>query len=146
MTLLLVHAAATWFMVGLIWVIQVVHYPLFRMVGEASFLDYERAHTRRMGAVLALPAVTEMTTAAALVFVRPESVGLELVLGAGALLAGIWIMTGLVQAPTHGRLAVGYDRALVDRLVTSNWWRTIGWTVRGALVAAMVLLEVSSPG
>ncbi len=146
MTLLLVHAAATWFMVGLIWVIQVVHYPLFRLVGESSFLDYERGHTRRMGAVLALPAVTEMTTAAALVFVRPESVGLALVFGAGALLAGIWIMTGLVQGPTHGRLSVGYDRALIDRLVTSNWWRTIGWTVRGALVAVMVLLEVSSPG
>ena len=31
------HAAATWFMVGLVWVIQTVHYPLFAFVGESGF-------------------------------------------------------------------------------------------------------------
>ncbi|MCK6525129.1 hypothetical protein L6R49_27300, partial [Myxococcota bacterium] len=31
--LLLIHAAATWFMVGLIWFVQIVHYPLFSAVG-----------------------------------------------------------------------------------------------------------------
>ena len=139
MTLLVVHAAATWFMAGLIWVIQVVHYPLFRRVGEDAFLEYEREHTRRMGAVLAVPAIAEILTAAALVFVRPEDVPLWLVLAAGAVLAGIWIMTGLVQAPLHGRLSSRYSAELVDRLVSSNWWRTIGWTVRGVLVAVMVL-------
>lgn len=138
MILLVVHGAATWFMVGLIWVIQVVHYPLFRQVGEDSFLEYERGHTRRMGAVLAVPAISEILTAAALVFVRPDDVPLWLVLAAGAVLAGIWIMTGLVQAPLHGRLSVGYSAELIDRLVSSNWWRTIGWTIRGALVALML--------
>ncbi len=140
MTLLVVHAAATWFMVGLIWVIQVVHYPLFRKVGEDSFLEYEREHTRRMGAVLAVPAIGEIVTAAALVFVRPESVPLWLVLTAGAVLAAIWIMTGLVQGPAHGRLSERYDPDLIDRLVTSNWWRTVGWTLRGVLVAVMVVM------
>ena len=32
--LLLLHAAATLFMTGLIWFVQVVHYPLFARVGE----------------------------------------------------------------------------------------------------------------
>lgn len=34
--LLLVHAAATWAMVGLVWFVQVVHYPLFAQVGGMS--------------------------------------------------------------------------------------------------------------
>ncbi len=33
--LLFVHAAMTLFMVGVIWFVQIVHYPLFRGVGEA---------------------------------------------------------------------------------------------------------------
>lgn len=126
-------------MVGLIWVIQLVHYPLFLLVGERSFPAYERQHTRRMGWLLVIPATTEIVTAAALAFVRPESVESWLVFVAGSLLAGIWLMTGWVQAPTHGLLSAGYDRSLINRLVSSNWWRTIGWTVRGVLAAAMVL-------
>ena len=31
--LLAAHAAATWALVGLIWTVQVVHYPLFALVG-----------------------------------------------------------------------------------------------------------------
>lgn len=139
MTLLVIHAASTWFMVGLIWVIQVVHYPLFRLIGEDRFVDYEQQHTRRMGMLLAVPAVTEIVTAATLVFVRPEAVGLLIVLISGAILAAIWVMTGLVQGPAHGRLSSGLDRALIDRLVASNWWRTVGWTVRGLLVGGMLL-------
>ena len=137
--LLALNVASTLFMVGLIWFVQVVHYPLFRKVGEAGFLEYEREHTRRMGAVLAVPAIIEIVTAAALVFVRPDDVPLWLVLVAGAVLAGIWIMTGLVQAPIHGRLSAGYSAELIDRLVTSNWWRTIGWTARGVVVAVMLV-------
>lgn len=139
MTLLVVHAAATWFMAGLIWVIQVVHYPLFRRVGQGAFVDYEREHTRRMGAVLALPAITEVVTAAALVFVRPDEVPLGSVLLSGSVLGGIWIMTGVVQGPAHGRLSARHDPDLIDRLVRSNWLRTIGWTARGVLVGGMVL-------
>ena len=139
MTLLVVHVAATWFMVGMIWVIQVVHYPLFAAVGDGAFLDYEAGHTRRMGRLLAVPALAEMGTAAALVWARPEGVGLAIVLVAGALLAGVWTMTALVQAPLHGELSRVHSTEQIARLVGSNWWRTAGWSVRGLLVAVMLL-------
>jgi hypothetical protein len=35
--LLLANAAATFFMVGVIWFVQVVHYPLFARVGTLDF-------------------------------------------------------------------------------------------------------------
>lgn len=136
--LLILHAAATWFMVGLIWTIQLVHYPLFLKVPESDFIEYERSHTRRMGALLALPAVAEIATAAALVWVRPDAVGLAPVLIAGTLLAGIWIMTAAVHAPIHGRLAAGHDRDLIARLINTNWWRTVLWSVRGLAAAWML--------
>jgi hypothetical protein len=142
--LLAVHAATTWFMVGLIWTIQLVHYPLFDRVGEDAFARYEAEHVRRMGRLLAVPAPIEVVTAAALVIGRPPGVGLGLVLVAGAVLAAVWITTALVQVPLHDRLAAGPSSAATRRLVTSNRMRTAGWTLRGALVGVMVWQACSS--
>ena len=59
--MLLVHVAATWFMVGLIWFIQLVHYPLFHGVGTEQWGTYAAAHTRRttwvVGPAMALEAI-----------------------------------------------------------------------------------------
>lgn len=44
----LLHLAACLFMVGVIWVVQVVHYPLFSRVGAAGFMDYAQQHQRLM--------------------------------------------------------------------------------------------------
>lgn len=49
--LLVVHAATTLFMVGVIWFVQIVHYPLCSRVGGAAFAGYERDHVRRTGRV-----------------------------------------------------------------------------------------------
>ena len=44
--LFLAHVAATLVMVGVIWFVQIVHYPLFSQVSEAAFNLYEAQHTR----------------------------------------------------------------------------------------------------
>ncbi len=134
------HAAATLFMVGLIWTIQVVHYPLMLKVPASGFVEYERSHTQRMGTLLAVPAGIEITTAVALIWARPEAVGLASVMIAGALLAAIWIITAFVQVPLHSRLSKGHDVGLISQLVTSNWWRTAAWTLRGILVTSMLVV------
>ena len=138
MILLLVHAAATWFMVGLIWTIQLVHYPLFARVGVNEFTSYEHEHTRRMGWLLLIPAGVEVVTGAALVWARPPEVGLPVVLISGALLAVAWIVTAVVQVPLHSRLGRGYSEIAAARLVATNWLRTGLWTARGVAVAVMV--------
>ena len=135
--MLLAHAAATWFMVGLIWFIQVVHYPLFALVGEQRFEAYHRQHSRRISMVLAVVALAEVVTAAGLLWALPDA--RALVLLAGALLAVIWIITAAVQVPQHARLQPG-DHAGVARLVAGNWIRTALWTVRGLLVVWMLAL------
>lgn len=47
--LLITHAAATLWMTGLIWFVQVVHYPLFALVGSTGFAAYESAHATQIG-------------------------------------------------------------------------------------------------
>lgn len=78
-------------------------------------------------------------TAAALVWYRPTAVALGLVLGAGAILAALWVTTALVQVPLHRQLTTTPTNTAIRRLVNSNWYRTAGWTLRGILVSIMVL-------
>jgi hypothetical protein len=125
-------------MVGLIWMVQVVHYPLFRAIGRDHFVAYEAGHTRRIGSLLAVPASVEIVTAALVAMTRPEDVSLSLALVSGALLVLIWVMTGFIQARQHGALSEGFDPDLHRRLVSGNWWRTGGWTARGILAGMML--------
>jgi hypothetical protein len=45
-----------------------------------------------------------------------------------------WASTWLIQIPLHHKLGVGFDADVHGRLVTSNWWRTAAWTLRGVLL------------
>ena len=49
---LLVHFAATFYMVGLVWFVQRVHYPLYASVGSQQFPAYEGAHVSRTSPVV----------------------------------------------------------------------------------------------
>ena len=44
---LLLQVVTTLFMVGVIWFVQVVHYPLMAHVGRAEAVAYEKSHTHR---------------------------------------------------------------------------------------------------
>ncbi len=135
----IIHAAATWFMVGLIWVIQVVHYPLFAGVGADGFIAYEAGHTRRMGAVLAIPASVEVVTAVALVWIEPPGIGAIAAYIGVALLAVTWLATAVVHLPIHRRLSLGYRANDIKRLVAANWFRTAAWTLRGGIASLLLI-------
>lgn len=124
--LLLVHAATTLFMVGVIWFVQIVHYPLFQRVGKDGFGAYERQNTRKTGYVLALPMLTELATAIALAW----RLGGALAWSGLVLLMVILLCTWLWQVPAHHRLEDGFDAATHHRLVRTNWVRTIAWSAR----------------
>ena len=55
------------------------------------------------------------------------------------LLAIIWITTFGLSVPAHTRLADGFDPAAHARLVSTNWIRTVGWTLRALLSIWMIL-------
>ena len=135
---LLVHVAATLFMTGLIWFVQVVHYPLFARVDAAGFAGYATAHSTRTTLVVGPPMIVELVTAVAIV-VSPRDPVPTVWSWAGVLLiVAIWTSTAVLQVPRHRAFAAGFDRAAWRALVWTNWLRTVAWTARSALVLAMV--------
>jgi hypothetical protein len=140
--LLTIHLFATAGMVGLIWFVQVVHYPLFARVGTTGFSAYADDHQRRtawvVGPFMAVEGVTALLVAATL----RDEVGLALPLIGLVLLAVIHGSTVFLQVPAHGRLSSGSDAEVIRRLVATNWIRTAGWSARGAVAVAMILVAV----
>ena len=134
------HASATWFMVGLIWFVQIVHYPLMGAVPANSFSAYARTHQRRTTWVVGPVMFFETSFALLLVWLpNGEFMDMTLRWTGLALLALIWASTFLLQVPLHAKLATGFDRTNWKRLVASNWLRTIAWSVRG-IIALLLLL------
>lgn len=131
---LLANVGATLFMVGVIWFVQIVHYPLFGRVGAKGFPAYSEAHSRLTSHVVGPPMLLEAATAVLLLFVRPEEVPASGAWLGLALLAAAWLSTALLQVPRHNTLGLGFDARAYRSLVLSNWVRTAAWSARGLLV------------
>lgn len=117
----------TFAMVGLIWFVQIVHYPMMRRFPENGFAAIAREHCERTGSVV-LPLMTlELASGVMLWIVGLREPLFALSLG---LLALIWLSTATLQAPLHRRLIQGKDPLVLNRLIATNWIRTVAWTLR----------------
>lgn len=128
----------TGFMTGLIWFVQIVHYPLMEGWPHDDFGRWEIAHRDRTGPVVIPPMLTEGAVAIWLLVKCPRGVSGWLPLLGVVLLAGIWSSTFFLQVPCHLRLSTGWDPATHRFLVDSNWIRTGLWTVRLGLAVVML--------
>lgn len=146
-TLLLAQLVLSGAMTGLIWFVQVVHYPLYTSVGE-TFAAYHARHVRRTTAVVGVIMPMELVTAAGLWWMlegRAEQQTLALV--ALLMLLGVWLSTATLQIPAHHLLEKRYSPAVASWLVRSNWIRTILWTARLGLLVYLAgsLFRIGEP-
>ncbi len=137
-TVVLAHAASTWFLTGLIWLVQVVHYPLFAQVGRRGFVAYEAAHSTRITRVLALPWAVQGATTLALLLLPAAGPPRGLVWACAVLAAIPVVVTVTLSIPAHQRLGQGFDADAHRRLVVTNWWRTAAWTVHALLTLPLI--------
>lgn len=138
---LLLQLFATSAMTGLIWFVQMVHYPLFRAVGTSEFVAYEAAHVRLTTFVVGPLMLLESATALWLVTARPDfATPAQAWIGLG-LLGVIWASTALLSVPLHDALQLGFDASTHAALVATNWIRTVAWTARCGLL--LVLLRAA---
>jgi len=132
--LIVIHTAATMFMVGLIWTIHYVHYPLFAYVGQSTYTSFQAEHVARIGKLLFVPWLTEGITllgVLALAFLGGRKAWKVPAIINGAAMAVVLVISGFWSAPAHAKLADGFDKSIHDQLMTANLIRTLAWTVCG---------------
>ena len=113
------------FMVGLIWLIQLVSYPLFSYVNVGDFQKYHSRHVKKITPIVALAMTLEASIALILLIFTPsDSVGLLVV--NTLLVCLIWVSTAFIQIPYHQRLEFPKNQILyTEKLIKTNWIRTI---------------------
>lgn len=134
--LLLLHAFATLFMTGVIWIVQLCQYPLFAEVGTREFPAFHREHMRRIGWIVGPAMLLEFGCALWIAVAVPASVQTAPARVALVLLLAVWATTALVQVPQHRKLEQGKNPALLRSLVRWNWIRTGLWSARSVLALA----------
>jgi hypothetical protein len=145
--LLVVALAATWAMTGIIWVIQVVHYPIFDAIDRGTddelWRCFGQRHRRSISLVVGPFMLAEGVTGLWLVAAPPGDLSIGLPLAALALMAIAYGTTAFVSVPLHEQLTATYDDDVHRRLVSTNWIRTCAWTSRALIVAVIAVLASS---
>jgi hypothetical protein len=129
---LLIQLTICVFMAGLIWTIQILHYPSFRDIRDESFIAFHARHSWRITWIVGPMMFLELLTAGILVGGAAGSV--FFVLNFCAVLA-IWGSTFFVSIPLHKYLAQRKDLEKIDLLVKTNWPRTLLWSLRAILLS-----------
>lgn len=135
----LLNFATSLFMAGLIWTIQLVHYPSFRFVDETNFNAFHSFHNQKISIIVIPVMITELITSRLLWwnegFLSLNGIGFYLVLL-------IWISTFLLSVPNHAKLATGKDDVVINTLVHTNWIRTMLWTVKAGLSISILFNDM----
>ncbi|MDX1958491.1 MAG: hypothetical protein SFU98_07960 [Leptospiraceae bacterium] len=121
----------------MIWTIQVVHYPLFGSVGEKEFTVYHRLHSNRISLIVVPMMLAELISSIMIVFYSTEINLLIRYLGLFCV-AVVWISTFFLSVPEHNTLNLGLNQNSVDRLVYTNWIRTIAWTIHSFILLYVI--------
>ena len=121
-----VHFLSTSLMVGIIWVIQLLHYPAFNFIKESDYVEFQHFHMQRISFIVVPVMILELFSAFMLVYyLRSNLLILCLII-----LLVIWLITFVFFTKLHQSLLDGYDKKIVDKLVKINWSRTILWSLR----------------
>ena len=135
--MLIIHLIATSVMVGVIWIIQLVHYPSFHFIELKQYTTFQRFHMSTISYVVIPAMVTELFTLI-LIIISMDQID-TLVLASAILLIFIWLITAVFFSGVHQKLTLGYDQTVVDKLVKLNWGRTLLWTLRLLLISIYML-------
>lgn len=141
MAVLVALTVSTVWLAGMIWTVQVVHYPLFDMVGADSFVAYEAAHSARISWLLLGPWAVQGVATGWVLLAPPTGVPTWLAVLGAVLAASTVVVTVLVSVPQHQVLAGGFDAEAHARLVVTNWLRTAAWTGHAVVAVWSLVLH-----
>jgi hypothetical protein len=119
--------AVSWMLTGLIWMVQLVHYPSFQYVAEEQFVTFHHHHTTSISIIVMPLMIMELALSIWLSY----SYGWNWrYLSPLLIVLAIWACTFFISVPLHGLLEKTKDTQVIADLVRTNWPRTILWTIK----------------
>lgn len=135
----IIELVITSILVGLIWVIQLLTYPSFQHVDNLNYSQFHIHHVQSITPLVAPLMIAEVLILLNSLFYKNYPLSNEVILSC-ILIVIIWLMTAFISVPIHNKLVLAKDNALIEKLILTNWIRTLAWSLRLGL-----LLKISFP-
>lgn len=136
---LLVYLVATSVLAGVAWVVLIVVYPAFALVGPAEWPSYHAAHQRAITGVVVVPWIGQGVATVGLLVAPPDGDRIAAVALAVLALAGVVLTVGWA-VPAHSRLGAvptATGAALVA-LMRAHLVRSVVWSASAILAAVLI--------
>ena len=135
------HLIFTSIMTGVIWVIQIVHYPSFHFIEKELYTAFQKFHMNKIS-IIVIPIMLAELITGMILFLDKSSKSPFLIISF-VILVLIWLITGVFFSKAHNELIAGYQELVVNQLVAMNWIRTLLWTLRLFLLTCFIYLHFS---
>jgi hypothetical protein len=113
-------------MAVLIWLVQLVIYPAFRAIAPHCFADWHHQYMKTISWIVVPMMLLQAACHGLVTTFQPSP---EQWVANGALI-GAWITTFALSVPCHQKLQrSGYRIATINRLIQTNWLRTLCWSL-----------------
>ncbi len=138
--ILLANLVLSAYLTGLIWTIQIVHYPAFEFLSKKNFHSFHSFHSERITWIVAIPMLLELSLSIALLFFSSPHLPLwsSYMLLSFCLMA--WYLTFFLAIPVHNQLSQDFQTSHIKRLLQINWGRTAAWSLRMLLIFYLLLV------
>lgn len=130
-----IHFLSCLFLTGLIWTVQLVHYPSFMYISDFSFQQFSSFHQKKISLIVGPLMALELVTGIILIAENNHYVLLINFLGILLTMAA----TILISMPLHRILTRRKAYPVIKKLVSTNWIRTFLWSGRSLLLFYFVL-------
>ncbi len=136
----LIQIVTSFSMLGIIWFIQLIHYPLLNKIKE-GLSQYEKAHLKRAAFFIGPLLAIDLVVSIFLVSFETRSILIRLATCNLIFNIFYWIWTFLFQIQHHQKLSVGFSRLSIRKLVLHNWVRTLLWTIKCTALLWMIFIH-----
>lgn len=123
-------------MVGIIWIIQLIHYPSFKYISPKKYFKFQKLHMNKISLIVMPVMLVEIISGVyILLYVFP---GNKVYAFSILMLVFIWLITALYFSKVHSELLHNNSITLKNKLVQNNWYRTTLWTIRLMLILPLI--------
>ena len=140
-SVLMLHFVSTSIMVGVIWTIQLVHYPTFLFIDKEKYFKFQEFHMSRVSYIVMPTMIAELFSGIYILLYNDKLMLNIFFLLAFFSLFLTWIITALVFVKIHNRLLIKYEEKTILLLVKLNWFRTILWSLRLVFLTTLIFLS-----
>lgn len=145
--ILILSVIAAGYGVAVVWLAQLVMYPLYLMVPPAAFLEYYQ----RYEVAIVFPVIVALSLtwvfAALLIVHHPRAIPAWAPWCAAALALLGFIASQALEAPYNQQLLEhGFNADAIHAKIAFNWYRLTAWTLQAVLLAWMTNLALVPSG